>query len=162
MFSANMFLDFIYFLLFEDYLVIGEKIIENGNWKTWGWDKWRQGHDDSDDIHLSSAPHTCRGPAEMHPRLCTWREGLTKCFSFPCSREWPPSPPAAELLRPLTLPHLNLWRPTVKCAGHGKREIIWNKLSPQWTSHPACSDYASPLTICQGGLHAGGRQILQH
>lgn len=31
MFSANMYFDFYFFLLFRDYLMTGEKVVENGN-----------------------------------------------------------------------------------------------------------------------------------
>lgn len=77
--------------------------------------------------------------------------------------------PSAEPLPPLAHPHLNLWRPSVKCAGHGKREIIWDKLPPQWTSHPRLlrlhisSGHLSARTPCSGGgRYCSIKNRLQH
>lgn len=152
------FFPFFYFLLFWDYFINGEAFVENGNWKTSRCKRWRQRRDDSGDSRLSAAPHTHRSPAEKHRRPCTWRDGLTKCFSLVGSREWPlyPPRPSCCLHSHPSLPHLNLWRPSVKCAGHGKREIIWDKLSPQWRSLPACS-HTSSGHLSEDFMQGGGR-----
>lgn len=96
----------------------------------------------------------------MHPRLCTWRGGLTKCFSFAGSREWPPSPRSARAAASAhastsqSVAAIREMRRSRQKGDNMRQTIATMNVPPRLLGLHISSGHLSERTSCRGG---GGR-----